>query len=72
MWHMKVKTVNPEFSSQEKYLISFILYLYKMMDIHWTYCDNYSMLYVSQIIMFYTLNLHSTVHQLYLNKTGRK
>ena len=30
------------------------------------------MLYVSQIIMFYTLNLHSTVHQLYLNKTGRK
>ena len=29
------------------------------------------MMYVSQIIMLYTLNLHSTVYQLYL-KTGRK
>jgi len=30
------------------------------------------MIYVSQIIMLYTLNIHNAVHQLYLNKTGRK
>ena len=30
------------------------------------------MIYVSQIIMLYTLNLHSVVCQLQLNKTGRK
>ena len=30
------------------------------------------MMYVSQIIMLYTLNLYSAVFQLYLNKTGRK
>ena len=30
------------------------------------------MMYVSQIIMLYTLNLYSAVWQLYLNVTGRK
>ena len=30
------------------------------------------MMYVSQIVILYTLNLHSAVCQLYLNKTGRK
>ena len=30
------------------------------------------MMYVSQIIMLYTLNVYSAVCQLYLNKTGRK
>ena len=30
------------------------------------------MMYVSQIIMMYTLNLHSDVRQLYLSKTGIK
>ena len=30
------------------------------------------MMYVSQIIMLYTLNLYSAVCQLYLKKTGRK
>ena len=29
------------------------------------------MLYVSQIIIFYTLNLYSARCQLYLNKTGK-
>ena len=29
-------------------------------------------MYVTQIIMQYTLNLYSAVHQLYLNQTGRK
>ena len=30
------------------------------------------MMYTSQIIMLNTLNLYSTVRQLYINKTGRK
>ena len=30
------------------------------------------MTYVSQTIMLHTLNLYSTVCQLYINKTGRK
>ena len=30
------------------------------------------MMYVSQTIMLYTLNLYSAMHKLYLNKTGRK
>ena len=30
------------------------------------------MMYVSQIIMLYTLNLYSAVCQLYLNKTEKK
>ena len=37
-----------------------------------TYRDNHFMTYISQIITLYTLNLHSTVCQLYLNKTRRK
>ena len=37
-------------------------------------CDNYLMIYVSQIsqvIMLYTLNLHGAVCQLYLNITEK-
>lgn len=33
---------------------------------------NHLMIYVSQIITLYTLNLHSVVCQSHLNKTGRK
>ena len=33
-------------------------------------CDNHFMIYVSQIIMLYTL--HSSACQLYLNKEGKK
>lgn len=29
------------------------------------------MMYVSQIIILYTLNLHSAICQLYLNETGK-
>ena len=43
-----------------------------MMDIHQTYCGNHFIMYVRKIIMPYTLNLHSAVWQLHLNKTGRK
>ena len=28
--------------------------------------------YIYQIITLYTLNLHTVIYQLYLNKTGRK
>ena len=41
-----------------------------MMDVHHIYGD-YFMIYVSRIIMLYTLNLYSAVCQLYLNKTGK-
>ena len=49
-----------------------ILYLYEMMGVHWTYCCDHVIMYVSQIITLYTLNLFTAVCQLYLNKTGRK
>ena len=41
-----------------------------MMDFYLTYFDNF-MKYVNQIMLF-TLNLYSSVCQLYLNKSGRK
>ena len=34
--------------------------------------DEYYMLYLSQVIMLYIINLYSAVCQLYLNKIGRK
>ena len=38
------------------------------MGVHWTFCDNHFVVCVSRIIMLYTLNLHSAVSQLCLNK----
>ena len=32
-----------------------------MMDVHYNYCANYFMMYISQIIMLYILSLYSTV-----------
>ena len=49
--------------------MSLMLYLYEMMNV---YYDNHFMMYVSQIIMLYTLNLFSAICRPYLNKTGRK
>ena len=43
-----------------------------MTDVYLTYGDNTFIMYVSQIIMLYTLNFCNAVCQLYLNKTGRK
>ena len=43
-----------------------------MTDDHQTYRDNHFTMCVSQIITQYTLNLHSGVCQLCLNKTGRE
>jgi len=42
------------------------------MDIHGTSCGNHLMIYLCQIIMLYTLNLHSAVCQLNLKKTERE
>ena len=62
MLYMRVmKTVNPEFSSQEKkfFSISLVLYLYEMMDGYQTYCEDHFVMFVSQIMMLYTLNVFS-------------
>ena len=40
-----------------------------MMDVH---SDNCFMMFVSQIIIPYTLNLYSNEYQFYLNKTENK
>lgn len=54
------KTVYPKrsFSLQEKKLfpISLILYLYEIIDVHQSCCDNHFMTGVYQIITLYTLN----------------
>ena len=42
-----------------------------MKDIHYT-CNNHLTMYLGQIIMLYTLNVHSAVCLFYLNKTWRK
>ena len=53
----KLLTVNPEFSSQKFFLFDFISI---WDDVHETYNgDNHFLMYVSQIIIFYTLNLYS-------------
>ena len=43
-----------------------------MMDVQQTNCDNHIMMYVSQFIMVYLLNLYSAICQIFLNNTGRK
>ena len=43
-----------------------------MMDIHWTYRGHHFMMYISWIITLSTLNLHSTLCQVDLNKIGIK
>lgn len=41
---------------EKLFFVSFILYLYEMMDVHF---DNCFMMFLSQIITLYTLNLYS-------------
>ena len=69
-----VRRVNSKTSHHKEkvFSISLIVYLCEMMDVHYIYCGNYFMMYVSQIIMWHTLNLYSVVCQLFLNETGRK
>ena len=66
MLHVKVKRVTKSARHKEKiyFSISLMLYIYEMIYTQQTYCDNHFMMYVSQIIMLYTLNLYSAVCQL--------
>ena len=69
-----VKRVNPKSSHLKKktFLYFFtILCLYVIMDMYQTYCANHFMMYVSQIIMLFTLNLSSSLCQLHLDRIGR-
>ena len=69
-----VKRVNSKCShhKEEKYfLFLLILFLHEKMNIHQTYCSNHFMMHVRQIIMLYSLDLHSVSYQLYL-KTEKK
>ena len=60
--------VNLELQSQEKmFPISLVLYLYKIMDVHLTECDNHFMMHIK-----HTLNLHHIICQLYSIKVGGK
>lgn len=43
-----------------------------MVAVNYTFYGNHSTLYINQIFMLYTLNLHSDVCLLFLNKTGKK
>ena len=56
----------------KKIYISLILYLYKMTEGHKIYFSNHFMMYVGQIIILDTLNLHCAIRQMNLNKTERK
>lgn len=49
-----------------------MLYLRERMNVHYTYYGDHFMLYVSEIIMLYSLNFYSAVCHLYPNKTRRK
>ena len=48
-----------------------MLHLHEIMNVHYASCDNHFMMYMSQIIMLYTLNLYSAGGELQLNKIGR-
>ena len=50
----------------------FLLYVYRMMNVSWTYCGSHFTIYVNQTIMLCTLNVYSDVCQLFLSKTGKK
>lgn len=39
-----------------------------MMNANQTFCGDHFTIYLSQIIILYTLNLHSAACQLYINK----
>ena len=71
VWYIwKLLRQHPKnFHHKEKFYFS---YLYQVVDIKEIYYGNLFATYISQIIIPYTLNLYSTVCQLYLNKNGIK
>ena len=71
VWSISKLKVNPKSSCDKKkktFFSSFVVCLYEMMNVNQTFCDDHFTIYLSQIIVLYTLNLHSVVCQLYLNK----
>lgn len=46
---------------------SFFFNLYEIIDVNKTCCGNYFIIYISQIIMLYTLNAYNAVCTFYLN-----
>lgn len=50
-----------EFSRINFFFLSFLLYLFKMMNVNWAYCGNYFTIYINQNIMLSILNLHNDV-----------
>ena len=50
---------------EKKHFILFNFVYIRDESVHKIYCDNHFMMYVSQIIMLHTSNLHSAVCQLH-------
>ena len=50
-----VEGINPKSSHQKTKIFAFILYLYEMMEAHYTYFGNHFMVWLSQIIILYTV-----------------
>ena len=71
VWHGKVIRVNPKSSHHRKKFFSFY-FIYKIIDVNWTYYDNHFTIYVNQAIILYALTLYSDSCRLFLNKTGRE
>ena len=64
----KLLRVNPKNSHHKEKIFLKNLYLCEVMDIHQTYCSNHFIMYVSQIIMLYTLSLKQSALSQKLNK----
>ena len=69
----KLLRVNPR-SSHHKENFFFLFNFVSLWDdgCSLMFCGSHFMMYLSQFIMLFTLNLYSAVCQLYLNKPGRK
>ena len=63
--------VNPKNSHHMEKFKNLLMFRHAVMGVHLMYCDNHFMMYISQIIMLYTLNLYNALYKLYLNKTER-
>ena len=68
----EIKRIYPKSSHHKENFFIFLLYLYEMMDVNLTYCDNHFTTYVNQIIMLYTLTLYSGICQLFLKKKEKE
>lgn len=61
MIYKTVVRINPRSSHPERIFFFFLLYLYKMMDVNWTYFSNPFTTYINQTILLYALNLYNDV-----------